>query len=175
MKMNSLTDRQIIDALAEASCAGVPIFLLVRGICCIRPGIPGKTENIQVESIVGRFLEHSRIYSFGSGQDLEIFISSADMMTRNTKRRVEVACPIYDPALRERLAEMIEILKKDNVQATRLLSSGEYVSKRKRGDEPLSSQNYFMRDARRHQRKPKQKKRGFFASVGRRIFQKHTK
>ena len=174
MKMNSLTDRQIIDALAEASCAGVPIFLLVRGICCIRPGIPGKTENIQVESIVGRFLEHSRIYSFGSGQDLEIFISSADMMTRNTKRRVEVACPIYDPALRERLAEMIEILKKDNVQATRLLSSGEYVSKRKRGDEPLSSQNYFMRDARRHQRKPKQKKRGFFASVGRRIFQKHT-
>lgn len=112
MKMNSLTDRQIIDALAEASCAGVPIFLLVRGICCIRPGILGKTENIRVESIVGRFLEHSRIYSFGSGEDLEIFISSADMMTRNTKRRVEVACPIYDPALRKRLSDMIEILKK---------------------------------------------------------------
>ena len=174
MKMNSLTDRQIIDALAEASCAGVPIFLLVRGICCIRPGIPGKTENIRVESIVGRFLEHSRIYSFGSGEDLEIFISSADMMTRNTKRRVEVACPIYDPALRKRLSDMIEILKKDNVQASRLLSSGEYVSKRKKGDEPLSSQTYFMKDARRHERKPKQKKTGFFASVGRRLFQKRT-
>lgn len=175
MKMNSLTDRQIIDALAEASCAGVPIFLLVRGICCLRPGIPGKTENIRVESIVGRFLEHSRIYSFGAGEDLEIFISSADMMTRNTRRRVEVACPIYDPALRERLIEMMEILKKDNVQATRMLSDGEYVSKRKKGETPLSSQVYFMNEAKRHQPKPKPKKKGLLASVGSRLFRRKQK
>ena len=175
MKMNSLADRQIIDALAEASCAGVPIFLLVRGICCLRPGIPGKTENIRVESIVGRFLEHSRIYSFGAGEDLEIFISSADMMTRNTRRRVEVACPIYDPALRERLREMMEILKKDNVQATRMLSDGEYVSKRKKGETPLSSQVYFMNEAKRLQPKPKPKKKGLLASVGSRLFRRKQK
>ena len=99
----------------------------------------------------------------------------AEPLKHRTSFRIGGSAPMAFPRSAAELAEMIEILKKDNVQATRLLSSGEYVSKRKRGDEPLSSQNYFMRDARRHQRKPKQKKRGFFASVGRRIFQKHTK
>lgn len=130
MKMNSLTDRKIIDELSKASTAGVPIFLLIRGICCIRPGIPGKTENIRVESIVGRFLEHSRIYAFGVGDDTDIYISSADMMTRNTRRRVEVAVPIYDPRLKQRILKMIKIMKQDNIQAQVLLSSGEYTTKR---------------------------------------------
>lgn len=165
MKMNSLTDRKIIDALSEASCAGVPIFLLVRGICCLRPGIVGKTENIRVESIVGRFLEHSRIYCFGVEDEMEIYISSADMMTRNTRRRVEVACPIYDPVLKRRIKAMIGILKKDNVQATCLKSNGEYALKKSKGDEKVNSQIYLLNEARRSQRQPISRKRNFFDYV----------
>lgn len=158
MKMNSLTDRQVIDALSEASCAGVPIFLLIRGICCIRPGVLGKTENIHVESIVGRFLEHSRIYCFGIGEEMKIYISSADMMTRNTRRRVEIACPIYDPVIRERIKKMIFILKKDNVQASMLQADGEYILKDSK-EEKINSQLYFLRDAKNHRQEPKVKKK----------------
>lgn len=158
MKMNSLTDRQVIDALSEASCAGVPIFLLIRGICCIRPGVLGKTENIHVESIVGRFLEHSRIYCFGIGEEMKIYISSADMTTRNTRRRVEIACPIYDPVIRERIKKMIFILKKDNVQASMLQADGEYILKDSK-EEKINSQLYFLRDAKNHRQEPKVKKK----------------
>ena len=164
MKMNSLTDRKIIDELSKASTAGVPIFLLIRGICCIRPGIPGKTENIRVESIVGRFLEHSRIYAFGVGDDTDIYISSADMMTRNTRRRVEVAVPIYDPRLKQRILKMIKIMKQDNIQAQVLLSSGEYTTKKKREDN-VNSQIYFLNEAKRLIKKEKTPKQTFLHQV----------
>ena len=161
MKMNSLTDRKIIDELSKASNAGVPIFLLIRGICCIRPGIPGKTENIRVESIVGRFLEHSRIYAFGVGDDTEIYISSADMMTRNTRRRVEVAAPIYDPRLKQRILKMINVMKQDNIQAQVLLSNGEYTTKKKREDN-MNSQIHFLNEAKRLAPKEKTQKQNLF-------------
>ena len=164
MKMNSLTDRKIIDELSKASNAGVPIFLLIRGICCIRPGIPGKTENIRVESIVGRFLEHSRIYAFGVGDDTEIYISSADMMTRNTRRRVEVAAPIYDPRLKQRILKMIDVMKQDNIQAQVLLSNGEYTTKKKREDN-MNSQIHFLNEAKRLAPKEKTQKQNFFYQV----------
>ena len=164
MKMNSLTDRKIIDELSKASTAGVPIFLLIRGICCIRPGISGKTENIRVESIVGRFLEHSRIYAFGVGDDTDIYISSADMMTRNTRRRVEVAVPIYDPRLKQRILKMIKIMKQDNIQAQVLLSSGEYTTKKKREDN-VNSQIYFLNEAKRLIKKEKTPKQTFLHQV----------
>ena len=164
MKMNSLTDRKIIDELSKASNAGVPIFLLIRGICCIRPGIPGKTENIRVESIVGRFLEHSRIYAFGVGDDTEIYISSADMMTRNTRRRVEVAAPIYDPRLKQRILKMIDVMKQDNIQAQVLLSNGEYTTKKKREDN-MNSQIHFLNEARRLAPKEKTPKQNLLYQV----------
>ena len=164
MKMNSLTDRKIIDELSKASNAGVLIFLLIRGICCIRPGIPGKTENIRVESIVGRFLEHSRIYAFGVGDDTEIYISSADMMTRNTRRRVEVAAPIYDPKLKQRILKMIDVMKQDNIQAQVLLSNGEYTTKKKREDN-MNSQIHFLNEARRLAPKEKTPKQNILHQV----------
>ncbi len=163
MKMNSLTDRKIIDELSKASRAGVPIFLLIRGICCIRPGIPGKTENIRVESIVGRFLEHSRIYAFGVSDDTEIYISSADMMTRNT-RRVEVAAPIYDPRLKQRILKMIDVMKQDNIQAQVLLSNGEYTTKKKREDN-MNSQIHFLNEAKRLVPKEKTPKQNLLHQV----------
>lgn len=162
MKMNSLTDRQVIDALSEASRAGVQIFLLIRGICCLRPGIPGKTENIRVESIVGRFLEHSRIYSFGVGEEMEIYISSADMMTRNTKRRVEIACPIYDLRIKKRILDLMVMLRKDNVQAMVLQPDGTYVSKEHTADSRTDSQKMLLKEAKENQQSPKPKKKHIF-------------
>ena len=103
MKMNSVTDVDFIRKIAEASRAGVKIDLIVRGICCILPGIPGETENLSVTSIVGRYLEHPRVFVFGKGEDSKVYIGSADMMTRNTEKRVEVACPIYDEQIKKRL------------------------------------------------------------------------
>lgn len=129
MKLNSITDAEIIEKLSEASCAGVSIELIVRGICCILPGIPGKTDNIKITSIVGRFLEHARIYSFGSEEEQKIYISSADMMTRNMDRRIEVACPIIDLELKERINKILEIMEYDNVKARELNSEGEYLKK----------------------------------------------
>lgn len=175
MKMNSLTDRQVIDALAEASCAGVPIFLLIRGICCVRPGIPGKTENIHVESIVGRFLEHSRIYCFGVGEDMEIFLSSADMMTRNTRRRVEIACPVYDPSIRERIKDMMMILRRDNVKAMQLLPDGTYSSKGMERDEKLDSQIFFLKEARKHEKKEVEPKKDILYYMRRLISTKNPR
>ena len=145
IKANSLTERDIIDKFYEASCAGVKINLILRGICCLRPGIEGKTENITVTSIVGRYLEHSRIYCFGTGENTKIFISSADLMTRNITRRVEIACPIYDNALKSCILKILQILLKDNVKARVLLSDGTYIKKEiKDGDKIIDSQKYFQ-------------------------------
>ena len=129
MKMNSLTDYDVMEKLAEASRAGVRIDLIIRGICCLRPGVPGHTEHISVTSVVGRFLEHSRIYSFGSGENQRLFLGSADMMTRNTQRRVEVICPVYATHTKARLNHILDILLRDTVKARALDSEGSYQKK----------------------------------------------
>ena len=138
-KINSLTDKTIIDKLQEASCAGVKIELIVRGSCCLISQIPGVTENITVRSIVGRYLEHSRIYIFGKD---DIYIASADFMTRNTTRRVEVAAPIFDEDIKKQIVEMFRIMMRDNVKARVQLADGQYV-KQDQGEHPLNSQKYF--------------------------------
>lgn len=146
VKLNSLTDKKIIDKLAEASKAGVKIDLVIRGICCLLPGIPEKTENIRVISIVGRFLEHSRIYIFGTEERSKVYIASADFMTRNTVRRVEVAAPVEDVRLKECLLKDFRIMLNDNVQARKMNPDGNYT--RIRNDkEPLSAQEYFYEEA----------------------------
>lgn len=146
VKINSLTDKKIIDRLILASKAGVRIDLIVRGICCLVPGVKGETENIRVVSIVGRYLEHSRIYIFGSGEREKVYIASADFMTRNTLRRVEVAVPIYDPELKTQLEEMFITMLSDNQQAREMQNDGNYV-RVQAGDTPLNSQEYFLEQA----------------------------
>ena len=146
-KFNSLTDREILDKLSQASRAGVQVQLIVRGICCIVPGIPGLTNNITVTSIVGRFLEHPRIYVFGTEEDMQVYISSADLMTRNTERRVEIACPILDEKIQKRILEILQIQLADNVKARRLLPDKSYESVSPNSDVPLNSQEYFMKEA----------------------------
>ncbi len=144
-KMNSLTDKVIIDKLIEASCAGVQIRLIVRGICCFLPGKNGKTENIEVISIVGRFLEHSRIYCFGEGKDRVMYISSADLMTRNTDRRVEIATPVLDKDIENEIYEMLRAMFADNVNARRLLPDGTYVRVEGEKGKRVDSQNMFLK------------------------------
>lgn len=146
VKINSLTDKKIIDRLIEASCAGVKIDLVVRGICCLIPGVPGATENIRVISIVGRFLEHSRIYIFGAGERAKIYIASADFMTRNTVRRVEVATPICDEDIRLQINEMFLTMLSDNQQARELRENGIY-ERVKCEDTALNSQEFFYQMA----------------------------
>ena len=127
IKINSLTDKDLIDKLIEASMAGVKIRMVIRGICCLRVGVPGYTDNIEVVSIVGRFLEHSRVYVFGTPERCRMYISSADFMTRNMERRVEVAAPIYDEAIRARILRLVDLEFSDNVKGRRLLENGEYT------------------------------------------------
>ena len=146
VKMNSLTDKKLIDKLIEASMAGVQIDLIVRGICCLIPEVEGYTDNIQVISIVGRYLEHSRIYIFGKVEDSKVYIASADFMTRNTTKRVEVAAPVYSPELKERILESFNLMLRDNVKASVLKSDGNYYH-RDGGDIQLNSQEYFYADA----------------------------
>ena len=148
-KINSLNDSAIIEKLVEASNAGVRTELVVRGICCIIAGVPGHTENITVRSIVGRFLEHSRIFIFGSeNKDQKIYLGSADWMSRNTVRRVEVAAPVEDERLKKRIREMFRVLMSDNVKARIMQSDGTYVhAERKDGDEAVNSQELFYADA----------------------------
>ena len=145
-KINSLTDMDIIERLRKASRAGVRIDMVVRGICCILPGIPGETENIHIVSIVGRFLEHSRIYCFGEGESERMYISSADFMTRNTQRRVETACPIYDSAVRAKLNGIMDLCLMDNVKARELHADGSY-SPVHGGEERFDAQQLQMERA----------------------------
>lgn len=145
-KMNSLTDKEIIDKFVAASEAGVKIELIVRGICCLLPGVPGKTENIRVISIVGRFLEHSRVYSFGKGEDRVMYISSADLMTRNTDKRVEIATPVLDARIAERIDGILRTMLADNVKARKLCPDGDYRRVDTLG-EPLDAQEYFLAQA----------------------------
>lgn len=146
LKMNSLTDKKIIDKLIEASQAGVKIDMVIRGICCLIPGVKGKTENIQVRSIVGRFLEHSRIYIFGTQEREKVYIASADFMTRNTLRRVEVVAPVYDKDLKMQLEEMFITMLSDNQKARQEDSRGNYEIAEAQ-ETPLNSQEFFYEQA----------------------------
>ena len=145
IKANSITEREVIDKLAEASRAGVEVQLIIRSICCILPGISGETENIHVTSVVGRFLEHSRIYQFGRGDDAEYYISSADLMTRNLNRRVEIACPVKNALLREQLHWILDSQLRDTTKASLMLPDGSYC--RKQSTVPFDSQAYFMQQS----------------------------
>ena len=146
LKMNSLTDKKIIDKLIEASQAGVKIDMVIRGICCLIPGVKGKTENIQVRSIVGHFLEHSRIYIFGTQEREKVYIASADFMTRNTLRRVEVAAPVYDKDLKMQLEEMFITMLSDNQKARQEDSRGNYEIAEAQ-ETPVNSQEFFYEQA----------------------------
>ena len=147
LKMNSLTDKTLIDKLIEASKAGVQIEMIVRGICCLRGGVIGETDNIQIISVVGRFLEHSRIYSFGEGAEARYYISSADWMTRNTLRRVEVATPILDDGCKARLDRIFDVIWQDNVQAREQQPDGNYRRRYPGVNTPISSQNWLYDEA----------------------------
>ena len=146
LKMNSLTDKRIMSKLVEASCAGVHIDMVIRGICCLIPGVKGQTENIHIISIVGRFLEHSRIYIFGTQERARIYISSADFMTRNTLRRVEVAAPIEDPDIRMQIQEMFVTMLSDNRKARSMNNKGIYKIEPS-DNAPLNYQEVFLQQA----------------------------
>ena len=149
-KLNSLTDREVIDKIAEASCAGVRVDMIIRGISCLKPGVPGKTENVHVRSIVGRFLEHARVYAFGVDSDM-IYLSSADMMTRNTEHRVEIAFPVLDPTCRALVHEYMGMQLQDTVTARSLTSDGTWVPvERAEGEKPFNSQEALLERAYRN-------------------------
>lgn len=153
MKLNSLTDRDVLTKLAEASCAGVRIRLLVRGICCLLPGVEGRTENVEVHAVVGRYLEHARIYCFGKGEERRLYIASADLMTRNTEKRVEIASPVLDPSIRQRLVDILETQWHDNVKARVMQPDGRY--KKPGGAEytPVNCQQIFIDEALKNARR----------------------
>lgn len=142
VKVNSLTDKTIMERLIQASQAGVKIDMVVRGICCLLPGVPGMTDNIRIISIVGRFLEHSRIYIFGQGESEEVYIASADWMTRNMLRRVEIGVPISDPDIRRQIRQMFDTMLRDNCQARQLNSDGSYTRLPRQG-QAVNSQELF--------------------------------
>lgn len=163
IKANSVTEREVMDKLRQASQAGVEIQLIIRGICCILPGIPGYTDNIHITSVVGRFLEHARVYLFGRGDRESLYIASADLMTRNLNRRVEIACPVKDPQAKAMLKWLLSAQLRDTAKASRMLPDGSYS--RKHGAETFDSQAYFMEEsphipAVRHTEKP-----GFWKSI----------
>lgn len=157
MKMNSLTDKDFMNKVSEASCAGVKVDLIVRGICCLLPGIPGYTENVRVMSVVGRFLEHPRIFSFGKGQSQKIYIGSADMMTRNTEKRVEVVCPILDESIKKQINHYLHVMLSDNIKGRVMQPDGTY-RKLIGGDELVDSQEMFIKEA-LHAKRPEPKKK----------------
>lgn len=180
MKMNSVTDVDFIRKVSEASCAGVRVDLIVRGICCILPGVPEYTENVRVMSVVGRYLEHPRIFSFGTGKEQKIYIGSADMMTRNTEKRVEVACPVLDEQIRRQINHDLKVMLSDNVKARVMQKDGTYT-KRKLKDESsgkmIDSQAVFMEEAlkaaeevqKKEQAKAQKKSGGFATNLVRKI------
>lgn len=157
MKMNSLTDKDFMNKVSEASCAGVKVDLIVRGICCLLPGIPGYTENVRVMSVVGRFLEHPRIFSFGKGQRQKIYIGSADMMTRNTEKRVEVACPILDESIKKQINHYLQVMLSDNIKGRVMQADGTY-RKVIGGEQLVDSQEVFIKEA-LHAKRPEPKKK----------------
>ena len=146
LKMNSLTDKRIIDKLIDASKAGVKIDMIIRGICCLIPGVEGETENIHVISVVGRFLEHSRIYIFGNGEEAQYYIGSADFMTRNTVKRVEVAAPVYSERLKKRLQDLFDLMLSDNKKARKEDAKGIYSVVECKG-QPINSQELLYQEA----------------------------
>ena len=171
MKMNSVTDMDFIRKVAEASRAGVKIDLIVRGICCILPGIKGETDNLTVTSIVGRYLEHPRVFVFGTGAEQKVYIGSADMMTRNTEKRVEVACPILNEEIRKRLVRNLHVMLADNVKARIMTSDGTYRKKDAEG-KAVNSQEVFMKEALMAKRVEKKPQKKTFLQKMRRLFQK---
>ena len=164
IKANSVTEREVIDKLRQASQAGVEIQLIIRGICCILPGIPGYTDNIHITSVVGRFLEHARIYQFGRGEEEKLYIASADLMTRNLNRRVEIACPVTDSHARETLKWILSAQLRDSAKASRMLSDGTYS--RKHSAAPFDSQAFFTEESPHIPAVPRQEKMGFGARLG---------
>lgn len=176
IKANSITERELIDKLSAASCMGVKIHLIIRGICCIIPGIPQKTENIIVTSIVGRFLEHARVYLFGSGEEQKIYIASADIMTRNQSRRVEIACPVFHTDIKRWLNEYLDIQIKDNTKASLLSPHKTYERKTApAGSEKVNSQEWFMEHPPKFARTKLQKKslfRKFFSIFAKLLYKK---
>ena len=146
-KMNSLCDKEIITALYEASCAGVEIELVIRGICCLRAGVPGLSEHISVRSIVGNFLEHSRIFYFLNDGSPEVYMGSADWMPRNLDRRVEIMFPVEDEGLKEKVIHILEVELEDNVKAHILQPDGTYEKEDKRGKVLINSQEQFCQEA----------------------------
>src|SRR5262249_49650919 len=136
-KMNSLVDADVIEALYRASQAGVPITLLVRGICCLMPGVPKVSETIEVRALIDRFLEHGRVFHFANGGKEDVYVSSADWMPRNFHRRVEVMIPVDDPAIRARLVEILQIQIADNVKSWMLQGDGSYVRVQPKPGQPL--------------------------------------
>ena len=170
MKMNSVTDVDFIQKVSDASRAGVKVDLIVRGICCILPNVPGYTDHVRVVSIVGRYLEHPRIFSFGTGVEQRIYIGSADMMTRNTEKRVEVACPVYDERIKSQLTRMLQIMLTDNVKARELQSDGTFHRREQEGMR-ICTQEHFMQEALTTRRPRPSTEVGFMQRL-KRIFQK---
>ncbi len=174
IKANSVTECGVIKKLAQASQAGVEIQLIIRGICCVLPGVKGYTENIHVTSIVGRFLEHARIYLFGRGEDANIYISSADLMTRNLNRRVEIAYPVENDTLKKQLMWLLDAQLRDTAKASDMLSDGTYVRKFSDEADPFDSQAYFMKTS-MHSKSAKAKNNGSVSKAIGRLFAKLLK
>lgn len=158
-KMNSLCDAKIIAALYEASCAGVQIDLVVRGICCLKTGIPGVSENIHVRSIVGDFLEHSRIFYFHNDGHEEVYMGSADWMPRNLDKRVEILFPVEDDTLKQEVIHILDIQLQDTLKAHILQPDGTYLKQDLRGRKKICAQNYFKQEAVRNANKRKKEQK----------------
>ena len=170
LKNNSINDPQIINKISEASCAGVRVDMIVRGICCVRAGVPGRTENVHIRSLVGRYLEHSRIYCFGSGEDMRIYIASGDFLTRNTERRVEVGVRVDDPAIARKLRGILDLQLRDTVNAREMQPDGSYTKVHPaEGQPPVDSQmamfGYFQNGFESEPEKPKQEQKTKSAAV----------